>query len=87
MEHRFLIHLKWVVDGDHPIQPMETQASVQNPAKGSSIVKEVQMLLKNWLDHPGSEVGSSSGNWPGFVWLVELDLGEVISCTHAPLQA
>jgi len=49
-------------DGDHPIQPMETQASVKNPAKGSSIVKEVQMLLKNWLDHPGSEVGSSSRN-------------------------
>ena len=66
-------------DGDHPTQPMESHASVQNPAKGSSIVKEVQMLVKNWLDHPGSEVCSSSGNWPGFVWLVELDLGEVIS--------
>jgi len=49
-------------DGDHPIQPMETQTSVQNPAKGSSIVKEVQMLLKNWLHHPGNEVGSSPGN-------------------------
>jgi len=45
------------------------------------------MLLKNWLDHPNSEVGNSSGNWPGFVWLVELDPGEVISCTHAPLKA
>jgi len=49
-------------DGDHPIQPMETQASVRDHAKGSSQVKEVQMLLKNWLDHPDSEVGSSSGN-------------------------
>jgi len=34
-------------DGDHPIQPMETQASVQNPAKEPSIVNELQMLLKN----------------------------------------
>jgi len=74
-------------DGDHPIQPMETQAGVQDQAKGSSKVKEVQMLLKNWLHHPGSEVGSSSGNWPDFVWLVELDQGEVISCTHAPLKS
>ena len=49
-------------DGNHPIQPLETQTSVQNQAKGSSIVKDVQMLLKNWLDHPGSEVGSSPGN-------------------------
>jgi len=69
-------------DGDHPIQPLETQTSVQNPAKGSSIVKDVQMLLKNWLDHPGSEVGSSPGNWPGFVWLVELDPGEVMMKGH-----
>jgi len=75
------------VDGDHPIQSLETQTCVQNPAKGSSIVKDVQMLLKSWLDHPDSEVGSSSGNWPGFVWLVGLDPGEVISCTHAPLKA
>ena len=49
-------------DGDHPIQPKESQASVQNPTKGFSIVKEVQMLLKNWLHHLGSEVGSSPGN-------------------------
>jgi len=74
-------------DGDHPIQPMETQASVQDHAKGSSQVKEVQMLLKNGLDHPDSESGSSSGNLPGFVWLVELDPGEVISCTHASLKS
>jgi len=66
---------------------METQASVQGHAKGPSQVKEVPMLLKNWLDHPDNEVGSSSGNRPGFVWLVELDPGEVISCTHAPLKA
>jgi len=66
---------------------MEAQTSVQNHAKGSSQVKEVQMLLKNVLDHPDSEVGNSSGNWSGFVWLVELDPGEVISCTHAPLKA
>ena len=44
------------------------------------------MLLKSWLDHPGSEGGGSPGNWPGFVWLVELDPGEVISCTRAPLK-
>jgi len=74
-------------DGDHPIQSLETQTSVQNPAKGSSIVKDVQILLKSWLDHPSSEGGSSPGNWPNFVWLVEVDPGEVISCTHAPLKA
>jgi len=66
---------------------MEAQTSVQDHAKGSSQVKELQMLLKNWLEHPDSEVGNSLGNWPGFVWLVELDPGEVISCTHAPLKA
>ena len=65
---------------------METQTSVQDHAKGSSQVKEVQMLLKNWLDHPDSEVGSSSGNWPGFAWLVELDLGEVIPARMLPLK-
>ena len=75
------------IDGDHPIQSLDTQTCIQNPAKGSSIVKDVQLLLKSWLDHPGSEGGSSPGNWPDFVWLVELDPGEVISCTHAPLKA
>jgi len=49
-------------DGDHPIQPMETQTIVQDHAKGFSQVKEVQMVLKNWLDHPDSKVGSSFGN-------------------------
>jgi len=49
-------------DGDHPIQPIEAQTSVQDHAKGSSQVKEVQMLLKNWLEHPDSKVGNSSGN-------------------------
>jgi len=49
-------------DGNHPIQPLDAQTCVQSPAKGSSIVKDVQLLLKSWLDHPGSEGGSSSGN-------------------------
>ena len=48
------------------------------------MVKEVQMMVRNVLDHSDSEEGNSSENWPGFVWLVELDPGEVISCTHAP---
>jgi len=52
----------FTTDGDHPNQPLETQTSVQNTTKGSSIVKDVQMLLKNWPDHSGSEVGSSPGN-------------------------
>ena len=74
-------------DGDHPIQLMETQTSVRDHAKGSSQVQEVQMLLKSLLDHTDSEVCSSFGNSPGFIWLVELDSGEVIFCTHAPLKS
>jgi len=66
---------------------MGPQTSVQDHAKGPSQVKEVQMLLKSWLDDTDGEVDSSSGNWPGFVWLLELHPGEVIYCTHASLKA
>jgi len=48
-------------DGDHPIQSMETHTSVQNRAKGSSVVKDVQILLKSWLDHPG--IGPVLSGW------------------------
>ena len=74
-------------DGDHPAQPLGTPISVPNQAKESSIVKEVQVLVRNLLDHSDSELVSSSGNWPDFVWLMELNPGGVIFCTHDPLQA
>jgi len=74
-------------DGDHPIQPMESHVSVPHQAKGSSRVKEVQVLVRNMLDQSDSELCSSSGNWPDFVWLVELDPGGEISCTSNPLKA
>jgi len=44
-------------------------------------------LVRNGLMHSDSPDSHSSGNWPGFVWLVELDPDGVISCTHDPLQA
>ena len=50
-----------VLDGDHPTQPLDAQTCVQNPAKGSSIVKDVQILLKSWLDHPG--IGPVLSGW------------------------
>ena len=74
-------------DGDHPIQPVEDQVTAQSHVQRSSIAKEAQLLARNALDLTDSEDCSSSGNRPGFVWLVELDPGEVISCTHASLKA
>jgi len=73
-------------DGDHPIHPVEDHVTILSPVQKSSIAKEVQMLARNALDHSDSEGHSSFGNWPDFVWLVELGPGEVISCTHAPLE-
>jgi len=66
---------------------VEDHVTALSQVQRSSIAKEVQVLVRNELDHSDSEGCSSSENWPGFVWLVELDLGEIISCTHAPLEA
>jgi len=74
-------------DGDHPIQPVEDQVTALSHVQRSSVAKEVQLLARNVVDHADSEDCSSSENWLGFVWLVELDPGEVISCTHASLKA
>jgi len=45
------------------------------------------LLARNALDHSDSENCSSFENWPGLVWLVELDPGEEISCRDASLKA
>jgi len=66
---------------------VEDHVTVLSHVQKSSIAKEVQMQVRNTLDLSDSEGCSSSGNWPGFVWLVEFDPGKVISCTHAPLEA
>ena len=76
-----------VDDGDHPNQPSNDHHAVQGLSKNPPIAKEVQILIKSWLEHPDSNVGSSSGNWPGFVWLVELSPGEDFSCTQHHLEA
>jgi len=76
-----------VDDGDHPNQPPIDQHAVQGLSKSPPIAKEVQILIKSWLEHPDSDGGSSSGNWPGFVWLVELDPGGDFSCTQHHLKA
>jgi len=54
-------------DGDHLAQPLETHTSAPNQSKESSLVKGVQELIRNLLNHSDSELDSSSGNWPGFV--------------------
>jgi len=60
---------------------VEDHVTILSQVQRSSTAKEVQVLVRNELDHSDSEGYSSSGNWPGFVWLVELDPGEVISYT------
>jgi len=75
------------IDGDHPTQPILDQVTALSHVQRSSIAKEVQILVRNGLVHSDSEDGHSFGNWPGFVWLAELDPREVISCTHSPLKA
>ena len=72
---------------DHLAQPLETHANAPNQAKESSLVKGVQELIRNLLNHSDSELDSSSGNWPGFVSLVELQPGGEISCTPEPLKS
>jgi len=76
-----------IADGDHLTTPLETLPSDPNPVMGSSTVKEAQMVVRNLLNNSDSGLASSSGNWPGFVWLVEFSTEGVISCTHDPLQA
>ena len=53
----------------------------------SSLVKGVQVLVRNMLNSLDSGLASSSGKWPGFVCLAELQPGGVISCTPDPLKA
>jgi len=65
-------------DGDHPIQPILDRVTALSHVQRSSIAKEVRLLVRNGLMHSDSEAGHSSENWPGFVWLVELDPGEVM---------
>jgi len=74
-------------DGDHPTQPILDQVTALSHVHRCSITKEVPMLVINGLVHSDSEDGHSSGHRPGFVWLVKLDPGGIISCTHAPLKA
>ena len=90
--NRAVTHGSWLfnklsTDGDHPIQPILDQTTTLSPVQRSSIAKEVHLVVRSGLMHSDSEAGHSSENSPGFVWLVELDPGEVISCTHAPLKA
>ena len=73
------------INREHPTQPILDQVTALSHVQRSSIAKEVQMLVRNGLVHSDSEDGHSSGNWK--TGLVELDPGEVISCTHAPLKA
>jgi len=59
-------------DGDHLSQPLETHSNAPSPVMKSSLVKGVQVLVKNMLNSPDSGLVSSSGKWRGFVCLVEL---------------
>jgi len=74
-------------NGDHLTAPLETLPSDPSPVMGSSTVKEVQMVVRNLLNNSDSKMASSTGNWPGFVCLVESSTEWVISCTHDLLQA
>jgi len=76
----------WVVDGDHPSKPLEVLHDDPIPAKGSKLIKQVQSMVKNYIDNPDSQLGHSFGNWPDFVWLVELNSEGVISCMPNPLR-
>jgi len=49
-------------DRDHPIQPVEDHVTILNQVQRSSIAKEVQVLVRNELDHSDSEGCNSSEN-------------------------
>jgi len=73
-------------DGDHPSKPLETLHDDPIPAKGSKMISRVQSLKRNTLLHSNSELDHSPGNWPDFVWLVELSTEGGISCMYDPFK-
>jgi len=74
-------------DGDQPIKDPKEAKGVKEVQEAAKDAKEVQLMVSIALAHPDSQGGSSSKNRPGFVWLVEFDPEEIISCMHAPLKA
>ena len=74
-------------DGDQLIRDSKETREVKEVQEASKDAKEVQLTVRKALALPDSLYASSSRTWPGFVWLVEFDPGEIISCTHAPLKA
>ena len=39
--------------------------------KESKMIKEIQAMVRNYLDNPDSGLVHSSRKWPGFVYLLE----------------
>ena len=81
----FISHRRF--DGDQPIKDPKEAKEVKEVQEAAKDAKEVQLMMRNALALPDSLSASSSRTWPGFVWLVELDPGELISCMHASVQA
>jgi len=74
-------------DGDHPTIPLASLANGPAPVTESKKVREVHATVKNYLNKEDDGQLSSFGNYPGFVSMLEQNLGGEISCTHHLFKA
>jgi len=68
-------------DGDHPTKLFPNGPT---PVMESKKVREVHAMVRNYLNKEDDGQSSSSGNWPGFVYLLEQSLEGKIPARTTP---